>query len=304
MQRTSNLETANQNRQLAAILVAYQPSPDFVTHVLALASQFDRVWVLDNDDLSTYEGYERLGCSNVTHVRNGENIGLAAAQNAGVELAHGAGFNWVVLLDQDSELPAAFSATANEAINKFDADQQVAMFAPQYVDHGVRYKRSRCDYRAIQFAIASGSLVRTSSYRLVGGMDSQLFIDYVDYDFCFKLTLRHFRLLGLPATIYHSVGNLTKHRLIFWPIVTSNHPPRRLFSAARNLVVLSKRYWRHRPVLLALFWCLEFRRQLFIGLFESDAGDKVLAFLRGVKEGVLYGDSRDLRQSIYYGAKV
>jgi rhamnosyltransferase len=291
----------NQKVRVAAIIVAYKPSADFASRALAVSSQVDRVWVIDNADLRSYPGYAMLDGTNITHVRSGENIGLAAAQNVGVDLADGEGFQWILLLDQDTELPSTFAGVAENAIAKADADPTIALFAPEYEDHGVRYKKAGDGYNAIQFAIASGALVRTSSYRSVGGMDARLFIDYVDYDFCFKLTLNHFRLLSLPVTIRHTVGNLTKHRLLFWQVTTSNHAPRRLFSAGRNLTILTRRYLGHRLVLLFLFWGVEFRRLMLIGIFESHARQKTTAFVRGVIEGIRYGDRRDVASSIYYG---
>lgn len=290
----------DQDTRIAAIIVAYKPSADFVIRTLALSPQFHRVWVIDNDDLTTYASYEALEATNVTHVRIGRNRGLAAAQNVGVDLAHEEGFHWIVLLDQDTELPATFAAVTQAAILKANTDPTIALFAPEYEDHGLTYKEAGSGYRPIKFAIASGSIIRTSIYRAVGGMDTRLFIDYVDYDFCFKLTSNHVRLLSLPVKIRHTVGNLTKHRLLFWQVTTSNHAAPRLFSAGRNLTILTKRYWAHRPVSLLLFWGFECRRLLLISAFESNPLQKAVAFVRGFIEGVRYGDRRDVAASIYY----
>jgi rhamnosyltransferase len=299
---------ANLRNKLAAVVVTFNPPADFKARIIALAEAVEHIWILDN---SPFEIEGKLDCpsQSITQLFNGKNIGVAAALNIGIGLARDHGYKWVISLDQDTSLPVEYYKTALAAIAAAEMDDKVALFAPSYDSSGIVYQAPKGNvclndinsFRRISFAITSGSIVRINPHDAVGGMDSRLFIDYVDYDFCIKLKLRGYQLLALPTCIKHSVGNVSKHKFLFWVLTTSNHSAPRLFSAGRNLTVLTQRYYKTRFLLpLIGCWLVEFRRLMRIVGLEQQASRKIRAFANGVVEGVCHKDTRDIGESKYY----
>jgi rhamnosyltransferase len=81
----------------------------------------------------------------------------------------------------------------------------------------------------------------------IGGLDSDLFIDYVDYEWCLRARARGWRVVGLPSVrMTHALGD--EVRLVFGRQVLV-HRPRRQYYLIRNAVLLARRrslprHWR------------------------------------------------------------
>jgi rhamnosyltransferase len=294
--------------RLAAVIVTYNPSPDFRLRLQALLEHVANAWIVDNGSELGSRAQLDDAPSSVTVIANERNLGIAAAQNAGMKLAHERGYRWVILLDQDTSLTHEYFAVARAALMAVDLDDTVALFAPRYEDRGSGLHGPSANGREtgtalftpIDSAISSGSLVRVSSFVAVGGMDSRLFIDYVDFDFLIRLKMARYQALALPATIQHSVGNASKHGLLRWTVTTSNHPAPRLFSAGRNLTILTRRYRKTQRKLLLNCWRAELKRLLKITMFETQSVRKIVAFASGVMDGLIHGDTCDVADSKYY----
>jgi rhamnosyltransferase len=81
----------------------------------------------------------------------------------------------------------------------------------------------------------------------LGGLDSDLFIDYVDYEWCLRARARGWRVIGLPSVrMTHELGD--EVRLVLGRQVLV-HRPRRQYYLIRNAVLLARRrslprHWR------------------------------------------------------------
>ena len=96
------MPTAGQ-QGVAAVVVLYRPSSDVVSNVSAFAGQVDRVFAVDNSeapDAAVVESLRRI--SNLEYVPLGDNLGVATALNIGARHALGAGYEWLLTMDQDS----------------------------------------------------------------------------------------------------------------------------------------------------------------------------------------------------------
>ena len=93
---------------VAAVVVVFDPDDRFRQLLLSLVEQVNKIWIIDNQPNSVSRNYVKGGQvqqrNNITLVENKKNVGLAAAQNQGIELALEDGVDWILLLDQDSIL--------------------------------------------------------------------------------------------------------------------------------------------------------------------------------------------------------
>lgn len=125
----------------------------------------------------------------------GQNTGLAAAYNWALTLCEEGGFSWLLLLDQDTKLPADFLQLLRLEIEKHDANPDVVAIVP-LVRNGndvISPKRVGLyglhalpgNARGIQddeiTCINSGTAVRCSFVRSLGGFNRAYWLDYLDY---------------------------------------------------------------------------------------------------------------------------
>lgn len=232
----------------------------------------------------------------------GENLGIAAALNRGIDWARAQNATHVLLLDQDSELAADMVARLLTAATSLAAGgHRVAAVGPRYVDprqdnpppfirvRGLRVERGRCDTAdavvPVDYLISSGSLVPLSALDVAGAMDESLFIDYVDIEWGLRAKSRGFRSFGVcGAAMRHSLG---ENPIRFFGKTIPLHSPLRHYYHFRNAVLLYRRAapplnWKlvdgYRLLLKLGFYALfarprrEHLRMMLLGLWHGLSG--------------------------------
>jgi rhamnosyltransferase len=292
-------------RRVCAIIVTYNPEPQLVSNVIALAGQVEDIVIVDNasgaDGLQVV--LEAAKIERVSVISNTENLGIAAALNRGVRFALDRGYPWIATFDQDSTAPEGFIKALFAAWNACQFHNTVALVSPRYRDRHTNRISSHAveepdgNFGEVATTMTSGNLVRCDVFTVAGFFDEALFIDCVDHEFCLRLRSRGYRLIeSVDAVLMHSLGRMTLHTVAGRVFKVFNHSPLRRFYNARNRVLLYRRYgsaffgWLCRDL---LNFCKEITG---IILFESNAGAKVGAIARGVVHGLSgktgkYGES-------------
>ncbi|MEO8779085.1 MAG: glycosyltransferase family 2 protein [Rhodanobacter sp.] len=249
---------------VCAVVVSYHPDPAVVAKLVeAVARQVAAVVLVDNGS----EGDWQSNLAASLHAAGGvlmpqsRNLGLAAAQNCGIEWAREHGFTYVLLLDQDSEPGDDMVASLRQALVALSATQRVAAVGPRFQDLReqrdapfvrVRFPLNRkvwCEQPAqtiaCDFLISSGMLIPLAVVERVGPMDAGLFIDNVDLEWGFRAQAQGYTLHGVcAATMRHRLGD-TRRALPFGLGQVVVHGPVRLYYMMRNRVRL---YWLpHTP---------------------------------------------------------
>lgn len=172
---------------------------------------------------------------NVTYLHDAGNGGTRSAYAFALQEASRRGIEWVLLVDQDTALPAAYLQRASEALS--DA---VDVLLPR-VAHGrsaisparvstwggiqpIRgaapsRMQSTLDSRAMT-AIASGAILRVRALELLRELPAGLWLDYVDHYLFHRIHAAGFRIAVVDVDIDH---DLSVRRL-------SKLPPQRLHS--------------------------------------------------------------------------
>lgn len=215
---------------VAAIIVFYNPDIKKVEQLYqSLFGQVKYIIFVDNSPMDNncknneYWIKQKNNANNHYIVMNG-NFGIATAQNKGIEFAKILNAEFVLLLDQDSVLPKNMVSHLLSAYqNLVDNHKKVALVAPCFVDEKTGqlskiFKRSKLlpnkilpnqeSYIEVDYAIASGSLIAIDVLDRAGVMRDDLFIDWVDIEWCYRA--RQFGLLSyvIPSVIMnHSIGD-------------------------------------------------------------------------------------------------
>ncbi|CAM3247469.1 Rhamnosyltransferase [Burkholderia ubonensis] len=206
--------------------------------------------------------------SRVLQVRNFANLGIATAQNQGVAELLAQGIEFAFLFDQDSDAPATLLQGLMEYAACLSAkSENVALIGPAYFDarfgavtpfvQFLPFRLRRIPPYGtspveVDFLISSGSCLNLKFWRDIGPMEDDLFIDFVDVEWCLRAKRKGFRIVGLPwLVLTHSLGEQPV-RLLNRPYPL--HSPIRRYYQVRNLLVLLSRgdvswIWKSREVL-------------------------------------------------------
>jgi rhamnosyltransferase len=299
---------------VCAVVVTYRARPEPVRELVrSVAVQVAHVVVVANESLTDRNAgapaepgessLDRLA----TVLRQPVNIGLAAAQNLGIEWARAQGCSHVLLLDQDSTPAPDMVARLLDGLRELSA-RPGAVGAGPVGAVGPRFRDEREDRDApfvrvgfpmskkiwctdgcrsvdCDFLIASGALIPLAVLASVGPMHDGLFIDNVDLEWSFRARSRGYSLHGIcAATMAHQLGE-SRQRALFGRLEITTHPPVRLYFIMRNRLALYRlphtpRVWiaQDVPRVLAKF--------LIFALLVGPRGTNVRYMLRGVLDGI------------------
>jgi rhamnosyltransferase len=291
---------------VAAIVVLYRPDCNAVQRLIrSLEDQVDVIFVIDNtpvNELASEEELFPLLCKVPLHyTAQGENTGIAAAQNAGIRQALAAAASHIILFDQDSVPAAGMVQTLLSAEDKLIKDGlQVAAVGPVSIDERngsvspvARY--SFLGLRTIQvdlsklapveahFIMASGCLIRTLVLSTVGLMREDLFIDWVDNEWGLRARNMGLRCYVVPeARMIHRVGD---------GVVRIFGKQMHLHTETRNYYLLRNAIYLMRVRTMGLQWKLSFlpRLPVYLVIYPLLAKHKLRHFatlLRAMHDGM------------------
>jgi GT2 family glycosyltransferase len=164
------------------------------------------------------------------HVKNDNNIGVAAGNNAGIKMALSEGCSHVLLLNNDIEIPQSFlfsnlveiSETKGESIivpKIFYYPGKKIWMAGGYIDKlralGVHYGYKKIDApkynipRYVTYSPTCFMLIRKEVFENVGMIDEKYFAYYDDTDFIFRAGKAGYKVYYEPSLyILHKVSSI------------------------------------------------------------------------------------------------
>lgn len=265
---------------IAASMVTFNPSLDDLREsVPALLGQVGALVVVDNGSENVDRVAELVDrFDKVTLLRNGKNLGVATALNRAFEWASEAGFDWVLTLDDDSEIPDGMIDGYRQCLaRQTNGGTGVGIVCPLLRNRkdGTIFHSKRNESECI----TSGSLTNVAAWHAIGGFDDWLFIDGVDFDFSRRLVRAGYPIVECADVIMpHQIGESHTVNLGFKHPIAWNHAPFRWFYIERNALYVDVKLGTYS-------WLRSVARlvqdMLIVLLFEHDKGAKVGAMLRG-----------------------
>lgn len=271
-----------------AVLTAYEPDARIRDVVAAASRECGQVIVVDNTPEPQPGARAVLApAPDLTIVRNGANVGLAAALNHGIGLA-ASDFDAVLLLDQDSTVP---DGLVSELRSLLDGDSRIGIASPAPWDATTRrYLDPRASRRPevadVPVVITSGMVIRRSALADVGPLRVEFFVDCIDQDLCLRMRRHGWRVVqDRRVRLPHSLGDTRWHGWGPLRLRATHHATWRLYWAARNGVVLARENWRSEPAWSALSIGLLAYWALTVVLFEPPRRLRIGTLVRGARDG-------------------
>jgi rhamnosyltransferase len=303
-----DLHAEADGRKVAALVVTYFPDMGFPARLERLLAQVDRVVVVDNGSdptcLAWKDGFARR--RGVTIIENGRNLGIADALNRGMSLLAGEGYDWVLTMDQDSEIEEGFVAALLLTLSADSDLNRVAMVGSNRRDEGTDlvphrwlrpkkglpfFERVPCNrIRAdgVTLVITSGTLTSVKAFQRLGPFEREFFIDLVDFEYCLRARRAGYRILvSEAARMSHRVGAKRQSAIAAVTLSPMHHGPLRKYYIFRNGVHVMRAYGAAFPHWLV--YQLLAMSEIIIGvfLFEDRKASKLRACLAGVWDGLL-----------------
>lgn len=233
---------------VCAVIVTYNAGRDLLKCFDSIRGQVDKVVIVDNgSDQETIKALNGLeNEDNVIILYNNDNLGIAAALNTGARYALDKQYDWIIFLDQDSRATAGMVRSMLDEYNKLIKLHQsirVGVLAPEPCD--INLKATRGDKSSIEarMAITSGSMIRSGVFESAGFFTEELFMYYVDDDFCIRARKAGYGIFIVNrARLLHSEGK-KEARKIFWKtLYHRNYSPVANYYIFRNGMYILKKY--------------------------------------------------------------
>lgn len=210
-----------------AIIVTYFPDRKCLFELIdAIMPQVDKLIIIDNGSPEEMVDFIRQKLYQIgVFISKNYNTGIAEAINTGILESQKLNARYVILFDQDSIPKYNMVDKLLCVIEKREKNgYKIAAVGPNYTDikgewdqspfvklKGQRLHRVDCGNNlavSVDHLISSGCLIPMKSLQEIGLMESQLFIDYVDIEWCLRAKHKGFDLFGAcSAHMQHDLGN-------------------------------------------------------------------------------------------------
>lgn len=294
---------------LIAVVVLYNPDIELISRQFdSFSGQVSSIVYIDNcsHNIDEVEVFFKKICNgnNISIIYNSENKGLGFAQNQGIKLAQEKNASHVLILDHDSVLMPDFVSNLLSVETKLlHQNIKVAALGPIYINvktneiypitkyYGPFIKRIIPDKDTVEasFLISSGCLIRMHAINIIGLMNEDLFVDYIDVEWSYRARNKGFKLFAVPSSkMSHTVGD--RRMSILGRTISVHSPIRRYFLTRNSIHMLRMPYvslgYKLREIVLNILRIivftivsserLKFLRYSLKGLYDG---------LRGVKGG-------------------
>lgn len=233
--------------KICIVITSYQPPLDLWQRCAKLRAQAAAVIVVDNTPGGIAEPVGEYG---IELISDGINKGLGRALNIGIRKAIEMECSWLVLFDQDSKAPDGYCDRMLEEFTRVSAavEQPLAALAPTFIDDETETRAQSLRERfgfgvAEDFVLSSalatsGLMVDVKSFHAVGQFNEEYFLDFVDFDWCWRA-----RKIGYALARTHRVS--VHHRL--------GLGQRTLFGFHYHVPADYRHYFQFRDTLFILF---------------------------------------------------
>lgn len=281
----------SENRGVCAIILTWNSQEEINKSLPAIASQVSEAVIVDNgsrpDQLIIVENAVKK-FKNAFLIRNQKNEGIGKALNRGAEYALKKGYSWIITLDDAAKpeknlVEKLLSAYA--ALSPQDR-QKTAVVAPNYSNlKGLVYPKSRPHF--VPTAVQTGQLVKTAIWKKIGGYKEDLFVMWVDHEFCFRLLRAGYKTLLVPSAIIEETAGPKPIVKSFFnkKFVVAHYSAIRYYYMYRNSVYIYKTYWRLVPGWLFKNFISEIFSFIKIILFEEQKLKKIAFIAKGYFDG-------------------
>lgn len=258
-------------------VVLYHPEEEELCKIKDYAENhvFENIYIYDNSPYPLPDSSIISGCS---YNFMGENSGLSKPYNLAIKEALQNGANFLLLLDQDSVFPIFEIDKIKQFLCSHRGElEEVAVVCPMIVTDYNRDKVEKAGVSEIKWTINSGSFLKLDTIeanRL--RYDENVFLDGVDYDFCYGIIKSGCKILRVnDSQLFQTFGYKSDDLSSF-----TKHSARRYYNIAHNRKYIFWKYWGWKGLVIGQ--AINLRLIFRILLNEDEKVKKALACMEGI----------------------
>lgn len=269
-------------------IITYNPNLNILKqNIISIANQCSKIVIVDNasKNITAIKEFVKNYDKKIEIICNSTNRGIAEALNQAMNYGITQEYEWMLSLDQDSVCPDGY---IEDMIHYFYVEDNIAIVAPLIIERnvGIVGHNPTNIYAIVRTCITSGAFTKISCWKEVGGYDVKMFIDSVDFEFCYRIRKSGYKVLQTSSVrLEHSLGEGRLVNFLWFKIRDNEHNAFRCFYIAQNNIYYPKKHklWLH--LIRGNFRNL---KQLFmVILYEKDKTEKIQAIIRGWKSGYI-----------------
>lgn len=228
--------------RICCVVVLYNPDKNVLTNISSYLRPIDKLYVVDNsehkNDLLIKDLKEN---KKIKYIDNGGNKGIAHALNVGADEAIKDGYDLLLTMDQDSKASEDMITLMLECINNLNKIE-IGIISPF---HASKFHATSQESGCVEkkMVMTSGNLLSLNAYKKTGPFLEELFLDYVDNEYCLRLQKNGYVVVqASEAILHHNLGELSMHTLLGKNIYCYNYPPIRYYYRTRNVIATNRAY--------------------------------------------------------------
>ncbi|MDD2780908.1 glycosyltransferase family 2 protein [Sulfuricurvum sp.] len=266
----------------AAVVVLYNPDNIVIDNINTYINDVEIVFVVDNSDQKKISIIKNLlKNSKIYYIDNHGNQGIANALNIGSKNAINMGYKWLLTMDQDSKITQDMLLKMTHYIQTHTASE-ISIISPFHANKFQQNSSTKELYSTILTTMTSGNLLNLDVFQQIGGFTENLFIDYVDNEYCLRSNLLKFKVIRINhAILEHNLGNLKQHQIFWKKFFSTNHSPIRRYYSFRNRLKIIELYQNNFPTYCQFEKSRFFVDIIIVLLYEKERCSKFKMMLRG-----------------------
>lgn len=273
-------------------IVLYHPDKNKLLNLIDICLQYEKSKILLFDNSEKQHALDLIYAPNLVLFKSPKNVGVGGAHYAACKLAEAEGFDFVLFLDQDSQLPTRFLTNMLTGFYRLQKSYpNLCAIGPSWSDPELRKTPSRVlkdKLRSLLKApnlkhvlISSGMLIWIPTLKHIGYPKKEYFIDLVDTEWCLRALYKKYQIVMLSdVQMLHRIGEVKKFSMLF----VQYEQPIRYYYSIRNSLFL----FQDKNISLACkFFILAgnlFKLRKII--FSPTPIQSLMAAARGIKDGI------------------
>ena len=239
--------------RVLVVIPTYRPGEQLLKLITDVHAQGYPILISDDASPVTADSLLRNAQSNpdVHVIRHHRNEGIARGLNEGLLAAIDMGAEFLLTLDQDSQIPENYIDDLVSAFTALSSDR-VGVIAPAVITDNsgdITYPTHMVDtVMTTEEVVQSGALWKVTALEEIQGFDEKLGIDAVDAAACLRLRENgHLIALTPEVTLRHNLGDSRQVRVLGRTVMVTSHSPARRATMVRNRLALAPAEFKQSP---------------------------------------------------------
>lgn len=232
--------------KIAVVAILYHPTSNYIENLATYQSVIDKIYVFDNTEKGCDLKEQILSFSNVEFFHDGKNNAIAQRLNTAAKKAISEGFDWLLMMDQDSKFINNSLEYYLNGIENHPLKASTPIFCLNYLREN-KESSPITETQEIDLFITSGSVLNLKLFPIIGNFDEALFIDFVDTEYSLRCKNLGYKIIQFSNIfLVHQLGTLVKRAsiktLYLKKKLKTIYAPIRYYYLCKNNLYIQQKY--------------------------------------------------------------